>query len=123
MLTVCTRYDLGKHGEFIKPENLSPLLFHSYVAGFFSILAAAWSKTSFAITLLGISDGWTKRVVWFVLISVNLVLGFGAVLQWVQCWPVNKLWLGGPGVCWMGFRRVRVFNTFAAGEFGLSFLG
>lgn len=117
MLSVCTHFDLGRHGEHIQPGNLSSLLKFSYVAGFFSILAAAWSKSSFALTLLCISNGWTKRLVWFVLVSVNIVLGLGALLQWIQCWPIYKLWLGGDGVCWVGFKRMRDYNTFSAGEF------
>jgi hypothetical protein len=87
------------------------------MAGFFSILAAVWTKSSFAITLLGFSEGWTRKIVWFILISVNVVLGLNATLQWVQCWPIDKLWLGGPGVCWLGFARVRAYNTFVAGEY------
>ncbi|KAM7183430.1 hypothetical protein V8F33_013601 [Rhypophila sp. PSN 637] len=118
MLSVCTHFDLGKHGDFIKPENLSPLLLFSYIAGTFSILAAAWSKSSFALTLLCISNGWTKKIIWFILISVNVVLGTGALLQWIQCWPTQKLWLGGEGVCWMGFQRMREYNTFSAAYSG-----
>ncbi|KAK0624389.1 hypothetical protein B0T14DRAFT_195843 [Immersiella caudata] len=113
-LTVCTYFDLGKHGDDIKPSNLSPLLKYSYFAGFFSILAAVWSKSSFAITLLGFSEGRTRKVVWFVLISINIVMGGNALLQWIQCWPTPKLWLGGPGVCWLGFKRVRIINTIVA---------
>ncbi|KAK1750072.1 hypothetical protein QBC47DRAFT_439169 [Echria macrotheca] len=117
-LTICTHFDLGKHGRDIKPKNLPLLLFWSYMAGFWSILAAVWSKSSFALTLLSISDGWTRKVVWFILISINLVMGFLAALQWVQCWPIHKLWLGGPGICWMGFKRVRAYNTFVAAYSG-----
>ncbi|KAK0647991.1 hypothetical protein B0T16DRAFT_455501 [Cercophora newfieldiana] len=113
-LTVCTHFDLGKHGEKIKPKNLSPLLKYSYFAGFFSILAAVWSKSSFAITLLGFSQGRTRKVIWFILISINIVMGGNALLQWIQCWPVPKLWLGGEGVCWLKFPKARAINTVVA---------
>ncbi|KAH8890712.1 hypothetical protein GQ53DRAFT_824435 [Thozetella sp. PMI_491] len=116
--TVCVSFGLGKHGRFIKPENLPSLLLFSYLAGFFSILAAVWTKSSFAITLLSISEGWTRKIVLFILVSVNIVLGLNAALQWVQCWPVSKLWLSGPGVCWLGFARVRAYNTFVAAYSG-----
>lgn len=117
-LSVCTYYDLGKHGDDIKPRNLSSLLKFSYVAGFFSILAAVWSKSSFAITLLAFSEGRTRKIVWFILISINIIMGGNALLQWIQCWPIPKLWLGGEGVCWLKLRRVRVINTFVAAYSG-----
>jgi hypothetical protein len=117
-LTLCTHYDLGKHGDDIKKENLSNLLKYTYFAGFFSILAAIWSKSSFAITLLGFSTGRTRKVVWFILISINIIMGGNALLQWIQCWPIPKLWLGVEGVCWLKFRRVRAINTFVAAYSG-----
>jgi len=51
------------------------------LGGFFSIVSAAWSKTSFAITLLRISDGWTYKFIWFIIISVNLSLGLAAAVH------------------------------------------
>lgn len=88
----------------------------SYAAGFASIPAAAWSKTSFAITLLRITDGWMKRFVWFIIITVNIVLGVNGVIQWVQCWPVQKLWEPKlHGTC-MPSMVVQKYNTFVSGE-------
>lgn len=118
MLTVCTHFDLGKHGDDIDPKNLTNLLKYGYFAGFFSILAAVWSKSSFAITLLGFSEGRTRKIIWFILISINIIMGGNALLQWVQCWPIPKLWLGGEGVCWLKFSRLRVINTVVAAYSG-----
>jgi len=64
----------------------------SQIAGFFLILAALWSKVSFAVTLLRISDGWIKGTVWCVIISVNLVLGGSVAMQWFWCWPSARIW-------------------------------
>ncbi len=67
----------------------------SYVAGFFSILAACWSKISFAITLLRIATVTQTRVkvlLWTIIVSVNLVLGTSATLHFAQCWPPERLW-------------------------------
>ncbi|KIH91227.1 hypothetical protein SPBR_01856 [Sporothrix brasiliensis 5110] len=117
--SACVHYGLGLHGRFIKPENLDNLLFYSYAAGFASTLAAAWTKSSFAITLLSISDGRTRHVVWFVLISVNVVLGLNATLQWVQCWPPGRQWHpGAPGTCWLGSQHSRAYNIFVAAYSG-----
>lgn len=117
MISLCITFGLGVHGRFIKPENLENLLLTSYIAGFASILAALWTKSSFAITLLSFSQGWTRRSVWFILVSVNVVLGLNATLQWVQCWPPEKLWRSETvGTCWLGVSRVRTYNLFVAGE-------
>ncbi|OAA59146.1 hypothetical protein SPI_06348 [Niveomyces insectorum RCEF 264] len=75
---------------------------YSYIAGFFTILAAMWGKASFALTLLRIATpgGWIRYAVWFILVTVLLVMGGGAVIQWVQCWPVASLWDHTiPGTC------------------------
>ena len=111
MLTVCTHFDLGKHGEDIRPKNLESLLKFTYFAGFFGTLATVWSKSSFAITLLAFSEGRTRKIVWFILISINVIMGTSAMLLWIQCWPIQKLWMGGEGVCWLKFKRLRVINT------------
>ncbi|KAK3385475.1 hypothetical protein B0H63DRAFT_543818 [Podospora didyma] len=119
MITLCTTFGLGRHGRYIRPEDLSNLLMTSYFAGFASTLAVIWSKTSFAVTLLNISEGTTRKVVWFVLISANVVLGLNATLQFVQCWPPSRAWHpGAPGKCWLGIERVRAYNIFVAAYSG-----
>jgi len=83
---------------------------------FAAILATTWTKSSFAMTLLSISEGRTRRLVWVVLISINLVLGVHGALQWVGCWPPQKLWrTDTPGICWFNPRISRPWNTFVAG--------
>ncbi|MBE3045623.1 hypothetical protein IMZ48_24365, partial [Candidatus Bathyarchaeota archaeon] len=71
-------------------ENIPRVSAFSYAAGFTTILGTCWSKTSFGITLLRVSDGWVRWFVWFLIISVNLVLIANAVILWVQCWPIQK---------------------------------
>ena len=83
---------LGKHNADINPDTFQGVVMYSYIAGFCSILATLWSKTSFAITLLRISNGWVKVLIWFIIIATNMVFGASATIQWVQCWPVAKLW-------------------------------
>jgi hypothetical protein len=73
----------GRHlpdGEF-NEEELAALVNVSNVAGLFSILAALWSKTSFALTLLRISDGWKARVIWGIIGLMNVVMMVSGVLQ------------------------------------------
>ena len=116
MIAVCVGLGYGKHNADISQDVFSRLLLYSNAAGFCSILAAVWSKTSFAITLLRISDGWTKRFVWFVIITVNLVLGTTSTVQWIQCSPIERLWItDGKGTCWPRQLVINI-NVAAAGK-------
>ncbi|KAK4149827.1 hypothetical protein C8A00DRAFT_37577 [Chaetomidium leptoderma] len=92
LATVAVSYGLGKHYEHLSDEAITELGMFSMASGFGSILATCWSKTSFAITLLRISEGRMRQVILFIIISVNLVLGSNGVIHWVQCWPVEKTW-------------------------------
>lgn len=69
----------------------------------FGICAQAWSKTSWAITLLRIASGWRRLrgFVWFALVSMNLFFACPAFGYWLQCQPVAKAWQPLlPGTCW-----------------------
>lgn len=102
LITFNTTIGYGKHIWDFHPKDLSMFLLMSNTSGFFSILAAMWSKTSFAMTVLRISDGWYKKFIWFIIISINATLGFGAVSTYIQCTPMEKLWtpLMVGGKCW-----------------------
>jgi len=65
-------------------EALVRLFLISNTAGFFSVLAALWSKTSFALTLLRISDGWVARLIWTIIVLMNLVMGISCVLLFFE---------------------------------------
>ncbi|KAI0147369.1 hypothetical protein GGR57DRAFT_261027 [Xylariaceae sp. FL1272] len=96
------------------PDILLALL----ISGHFSLLAAASSKTSFALTLLRISNGWVKWVVWFAIITMNVAMGISATFNWVQCTPVQKLFnVFIAGTCWPRSTLVH-YNAFAAAYSG-----
>ncbi|KAK0712928.1 hypothetical protein B0T26DRAFT_741822 [Lasiosphaeria miniovina] len=95
-------------------RNLDIFLLLTNMAGTFSILSALWSKTSFAITVLRISSGWTKILVWFIIITVNISLGGAIALTWCQCTPIAKTWQPRlPGSCWPKMIQIR-YNIFTA---------
>ncbi|KAB5518153.1 hypothetical protein GE09DRAFT_1066142 [Coniochaeta sp. 2T2.1] len=97
---------------------LVPYLLHSNMAGSFSILAALWSKTSFAITVLRISAGWTKKFVWFIIVSVNIALGLSIAFTWGQCVPFQKIYNPSlPGHCLPKKYQIR-YNIFTAAYSG-----
>ncbi|KAL2173315.1 uncharacterized protein P884DRAFT_319457 [Thermothelomyces heterothallicus CBS 202.75] len=75
------------------PANLPKMPFVAVFAGFFSVLAAAWSKTSFALTLLRLSQDWVmKAIICFVMITMNAILGTAMLFMWIKCRPFAKLW-------------------------------
>jgi len=66
-----------------------------------TITAIVWTKTAFAITLLRLTQGWARKTVWFIIVTVNIAMGFSAAIPWIQCIPLNKGWDGSiPGTCW-----------------------
>lgn len=56
------------------------------------IVGQSWSKTSFAMTLLRMTQGWMAAFIWFALVSMNILFGVSAALFWVGCDPVEKRW-------------------------------
>lgn len=72
----------------------------SQTSGFLLILCTVWSKTSFGLTLLRISNGWIKATVWFAIISINLAIGGSVAIQWFWCWPSSRIFdHDAPGEC------------------------
>lgn len=116
LLSVCVSLGYGKHNWDIPPENFEDILLYSYAAGFASILAALWSKLSFAITLLRITKGRPRRLLWFIIGSVSFVLGANATVHWVQCWPLERLWQAEKEGSCIRRKIIIDYNIFAAGK-------
>jgi hypothetical protein len=83
MTSVSVSFGYGKHLYDITQDDLNKMPIVANIAGFFSILAALLSKTSFAITLARISEGWILRLIWTIIISMTLIMGSSAVLVWI----------------------------------------
>lgn len=91
----------GKHIFAVPLQNMPNISFNVTLCGTFSIYAAILSKTSFALTLLRISNGWMKILIWFIIVSINVSMGLSALFGWIQCSPVAKVWdITLPGTCW-----------------------
>lgn len=100
-ISVSISLGFGHHVSAIDPNHLTTIQILGNVCASSAIMAAVWSKTSFAITLLRITDGKIKPVVWFVIVSMNLLMGVHALMPWIQCNPVSKTWnRDEPGTCW-----------------------
>jgi hypothetical protein len=62
------------------------------ICGIFSFGAVAWSKTSFALTLVRITSGKVNKFIWFLIVSVNAVCLSMVIVNWTSCRPTQKLW-------------------------------
>lgn len=117
LMSVLVSMGYGKHIWDFPVSSLMTFPLIANVMGSISTFAAVWSKTGFAITLLRISEGWVKKLIWVIIISMNVFMTVSALLVWIQCTPIEKSWKPFlPGYCWPGYIIVK-YDTFAAGEF------
>jgi len=116
LLTYATTLGYGKHVydiPFDQPTIEKTILAIS-IGGTFSLTAAIWSKTSFALTLLRLTDGWLKKCIWFCIITTNIAMGLSALFVWVTCKPIQKAWHPFmEGTCWSPEVIVN-YNIFSA---------
>lgn len=114
--SVGVSHGLGRHYADLDVDSIVAVSLFSMCAGFGSILATCWSKTSFALSLLRISTGRMRILIWAIIIGVNLVLGTNGLVQWIQCWPIQKRWYYDmEGSCFPS-QIVQNYNTFFAGK-------
>lgn len=121
MTTITVPLGLGKHAADVPPYNLGEIGLRGNINGTFSVLAAAWSKTSFALTLLRLmgTKKWTSRFLWFAIATMNVFLLGNALFQWIKCWPISKTWdVMEAGTCWPAGVQTR-YGMFAAGNYHL----
>lgn len=118
-ISACIQLGLGLPLTHFDPSNINSFLLLSNLAGSFSILAALWSKTSFAFTVLRISTRWIRALVWFIIVTVNACLGVAIAITWAQCIPIEKVW--SPfleGTCWS--KKIQIgYSIFTAGIWSL----
>ncbi|KAM5355043.1 hypothetical protein ACJ41O_001689 [Fusarium nematophilum] len=102
-LTVAsTKYGIGRHIATIPPTDLVYGIKVLYIGEFFAVIAVAISKTSFVVTLLRLAtQRWHRLLLWFIIITVNIVMWLCGLFSFIQCSPVEKLWdLSMEGTCW-----------------------
>jgi hypothetical protein len=116
LVTISVSKGLGRHVYAVPPENFPTLGIVGNLTGTFSILAATWSKTSFAITLLRLMQGKIRWLLWFIILTVNVMMGLNALFMWIRCTPVERTWNPyAPGTCWAD-HIYTIFAMTAAGE-------
>jgi hypothetical protein len=117
LITKAIGLGYGKHLDHTKIEDVPTVVTLGMTSSIFVVAAVSWSKTSFGITLLRISNGWIKTTIWFIIISMNILFALSPLLHFVSCVPLRKAWNPlVPGTCWDP--RVGVYyDIFASGMF------
>ena len=89
VLSVLISKGFGKH-PWDNPAGVPFIL--TMIRATFIVTAATWSKTSFAVTMLRLSEGWVRWAVWFIIITLNAISAVNAMIGWVGCTPIQKSW-------------------------------
>ncbi len=90
------------------------LQIHGGVQNVFFALATVMSKTSFGITLLRVSEGRIKLLVWFLTITMNIAVFLYIIFGFLKCKPEVYSWIKGPG-CWSTVKYIH-YGIFAGGR-------
>ncbi|RKL08250.1 hypothetical protein BFJ68_g9597 [Fusarium oxysporum] len=91
----------GKDMSEVDPAVVPKIALTGTIFGLFAVLSAAWSKTSFALTLIRLVDGWMSWFLWFLIIATNITMDLVIVFSFVKCTPAKKVWHSSlPGTCW-----------------------
>ncbi|KAH8896432.1 hypothetical protein GQ53DRAFT_792206 [Thozetella sp. PMI_491] len=125
-LPVCNTLSIslgfGKHIyqiPFSAFDSLNTIFLIGQLSMTLQICGHCWSKTSFALTLLMISDGIrgkTRIFIWFAIVSMNILFGIAALLFWIDCTPINKSWQPlTRGECWDP-NIIITYNIFTSGR-------
>lgn len=100
------------------PENF-PKATKLLLAGeVFVISAISISKTSFAVTLLRLTtQDWQRYLLWYIIISLNTIMGLCCIFQYIQCTPVQQLWDASVGgTCWDPYVQIH-YSIFAGCQY------
>jgi len=92
---------LGHHSWDLRITDLTAFIKILSTRATFTLTTLGWTKISFGITLLRLTKGRIKAVVWFCIITINITTFISAIVPWVQCVPLSKTW--NPmedGWCW-----------------------
>jgi hypothetical protein len=109
-------YTYGHHTWDFRAPDIDRFFLVVAVRATFTVTAIAWTKTAFALTMLRLTDGWIKRALWFIIITMNAALGITALFFWIPCTPVQKSWTPTmQGTCWDP-AVVLYYNIFSGGK-------
>jgi hypothetical protein len=115
LIHVSVHWEIGKHFVDADPVKLVVGVKYMYAGEAFALLAMPLGKTSFCITLLRLTAvKWHKHIIWFIIVSINIMMLAVTAMTFGQCTPVEKLWdVMLPGHCWDN--RIVIYFSIAVG--------
>ena len=91
----------GKHQNDIPVQNLPIIIRNLSIGASVSCFASTFSKISFGVTLLRLTEGPMRWITWFCIVTLFMVMLPSASLTWFACTPVEKVWNTTiEGKCW-----------------------
>lgn len=59
-----------------------------------TLMGQAWTKTAFAVTLLKLTKGWSRWVLWFCIVTMNAYMFVKVIFQWAKICekPSYQVW-------------------------------
>jgi len=87
VITKAVDYGVGKHYYDISPPSrLVNAYMFIYIGQPLAILACSLSKSSFGLMLLRVvTNKWEIIFIWFIIVSINIVMFLCALFQFTQC--------------------------------------
>ena len=67
----------SKHPILVDVARIPDLSLLGNISLIFTVTALSWSKTSFAVTVLRVTSSWCKKLVWFIIILMNVLFFLG----------------------------------------------
>ncbi|KAI8957296.1 hypothetical protein F5Y11DRAFT_360949 [Daldinia sp. FL1419] len=100
---------MASPGSGISIAGSDRIMTYFNICSVFCGLASAWSKSSFAITLLRLEDGRARYFLWFALVTVNASYLLYIITAWNKpCGVKGKDDLYIPGPCWSSTAKTAV---------------
>ena len=99
-------------------QNSVPVVLFWRLSQTLQIISLALGKTSFGFTLLRFSSDWQKHVIWFVVISNNLLFTIHVFLLWMAICGIDQGYQL-PGSCWSPVNTI-IMNVVTSSEHLLS---
>ncbi|KAJ4334623.1 hypothetical protein N0V95_009115 [Ascochyta clinopodiicola] len=115
---VSVGYGIGQHYADIADKSQLPTgVKYMYIGEIFGMVSVPLSKASFCVTLLRLTViPWQRKLLWFIIVTIQLAFYAGAIMTMVQCDPPQKLWdVALEGTCWDN-RIVIYFCIFVGGK-------
>ena len=101
-VTLQTFHGLGRHiwDIYAENEDINTITLTGLLSVTFIICSSVWSKTSWGITLLRITEGKMRLFIMFFIVSMNILFAVAALVYWIPCTPIEKVWRPlTPGTC------------------------